>query len=639
VSAGAASAAPAAPIAAQPAWVQDLRRKYLAGQATIFVLHGNVFDQVVQSDGRWMLGEYLVSRLFGASKGLVFELGWSQGLRVAGGKAVAALRGAPPDSSPDLPDLPPELRRLEMPAAELAGGLGDALRALENAFHKYSAALVVPYAGTLLPASDVALMSNDERATLTTLHRWSLDNHLSRRDCVVVLVCESLQEIHPSLLSSPRVAAIEVPLPDIDVRRRVVAGVASRLAPADVELVALHTSGLRAVQIEGLVAAPTASALDEEQRFAIIARLLDGQPNAPGRARQMAAITAGKTEQEIIDLVAPAAPARRDGDDAAQAEELVRVIQRRKREIIEKECAGLLSFMESRHGLEAVGGNERLKTELMDIARQMKTGNRRLAPMGLLCVGPMGSGKTFVVRAFLKEAGLTGVALKNIRSKWQGATEANLERVLATVKAMGPIAVVIDESDRSVGGKEQADTDGGVSARVMARLKEFMSDTDNRGLVLFILMTNRPDRIETDLKRPGRLDRKLPFFYCETAAERADVLRAILRNDGAQALDRAGLHALCEPLAGYSNADLEAVGLLALAFAARANAALDLAHIQSAIADFIPSREEDMIRLMELLAAQETSRRSLLPERFNALSTADINATVAALKRALREGA
>jgi len=76
---------------------------------------------------------------------------------------------------------------------------------------------------------------------------------------------------------------------------------------------------------------------------------------------------------------------------------------------------------------------------------------------------------------------------------------------------------------------------------------------------------------------------------------------------------------------------------LALEFASRANVPLDLPYIKSAIEDFIPSREEDMIQLMELLAAQETSRRSLLPERFNSLSTADINGKVAELKRALRE--
>ena len=622
-----------ATVPAQPDWVEDLRAKYLAGEATIFVLYGNVFDKVVLPEESQMLGDYLTQSLFGKTKGLVFELGWSQGLRIAGGKSVQALKDS---AVPALVKLPSELSALEMAPSALAGGLGDALRTMENAFHKYSCALVLPYAGTLLPATDVAMMSNDERATLTTLHRWSLDNQLSKRDCVVVLVAESLQEVNPTLLSSPRVAAIEVPLPDLSTRHAVVSRASSSLGAADAERVAVHTAGLRAVQIEGLVKPGTSTALTEDERRAIILRLFDGQPNAQERANQMASITAGKTEAEIVALVAPTAtlPATNDQGDA-----LIRVIHERKREIIEKECAGLLAFMESKHGLEAVGGNEQLKAELMDIARQMKTGQSRLAPMGLLCVGPMGAGKTFVVRAFLKEAGLTGVALKNIRSKWQGSTEANLERVLATVKAMGPIAVVIDESDRSFGGKEQADTDGGVSARVMARLKEFMSDTDNRGQVLFILMTNRPDRIETDLKRPGRLDRKVPFFYCETAAERADVLRAILRKDGAERLDRDGLVAVCEPLAGYSNADLEAVGLLALEFAARANAPLSLEFLTQAAGDFIPSREEDMIKLMELLAAQETSRRSLLPERFASMSTPEINGQVNELKRVLREAA
>ena len=53
-----------------------------------------------------------------------------------------------------------------------------------------------------------------------------------------------------------------------------------------------------------------------------------------------------------------------------------------------------------------------------------------------------------------------------------------------------------------------------------------MADTENRGQVLFVMMTNRPDKLDSDIKRPGRLDRKIPFFYCETAAERVQVLVA-----------------------------------------------------------------------------------------------------------------
>ena len=201
---------------------------------------------------------------------------------------------------------------------------------------------------------------------------------------------------------------------------------------------------------------------------------------------------------------------------------MLAIVRKRKREIIERECGGLIEFIEPRQGLDSVGGCDYIKTELLEIAKVFQEGDRTLSPMGLLAVGPMGAGKTYVIKAFVKEAGLVAVALKNFRSKWQGSTESNLERVLSTVKAMGPIAVIIDEGDRSFGSGGGQDTDGGTSSRVMARLKEFMSDTDNRGSVLFILMTNRPDRIEVDLKRPGRLDRKIPFFYAQTPAEQAD---------------------------------------------------------------------------------------------------------------------
>jgi transitional endoplasmic reticulum ATPase len=613
----------------RPVWASNLRDKYLAGEASIFVLHGNVFDHVLVGDRALTLRDYLNEHL-SQTKGLVMELGWAQGLNIIGGKAKK--------ETSDLSVLP-EFKNLEMSASDLVGGgVGDALRKVERSFRKNSVALVIPYAGTLLPAGDPALLSNDERAAYTTIHSWSLDSTLSKRDCVVILIAQSLQEINPDILTSPRVATLEIGLPDEAARARVVRRSAKGLSDTEIALLATHTSGLRAIQVETIVATPAETALDDAARRALIERLLTGKPNAAERAQKMAAITAGKTEEEIIALVDPDA----QGSDRPQGaqEEMLRIIHARKREIIEKECSGLISFMESKHGLEAVGGNEKLVAELMEIAKLIKSGNRKLAPMGLLCVGPMGAGKTFVVRALLKEAGLTGVALKNIRSKWNGATEANLERVLATVKAMGPIAVVIDESDRSFGGKDAADTDGGVSARVMARLKEFMSDTDNRGQVLFILMTNRPDRIETDLKRPGRLDRKVPFFYCETAAERCAVLKAILgRGKDGAGIDWTAAEAVCAKMGGYSNADIEAVALLALEFAARRNVALTAELISEAFEDFITSREEDMIQLMELLAAQETSRRSLLPERFAKLGTTELNQMVAILRSKLREAA
>src|SRR5262249_5283453 len=156
------------------------------------------------------------------------------------------------------------------------------------------------------------------------------------------------------------------------------------------------------------------------------------------------------------------------------------------------------------------------------------------------------------------------------RSKWVGATESNLERILSVVQGIGNVIVIIDEGDRSFGGgggggEEGGDGDGGTSSRVIARLKEFMSDTSNRGRAVFIMMTNLPDKLDIDIKRAGRLDRKIPFLYPQTADEVEQVLLAQFRKNHLKSeiefpRDRARAS---QPIIGYSNADFEALALLA----------------------------------------------------------------------------
>ena len=169
----------------------------------------------------------------------------------------------------------------------------------------------------------------------------------------------------------------------------------------------------------------------------------------------------------------------------------------------------------------------------MLVAKNIREGKRNRVPMGILFTGPMGTGKTFVAEAFAKECGLTTIKLKNFRSKWVGATEGNLERILSVIQAIGQIIVIIDEGDRAFGGGD-GDGDGGTSSRVIARIKEFMSDTENRGRVLFILMTNRPDKLDIDIKRAGRLDRKIPFLYPQTGEEVEQRARGAVQEEQGQ---------------------------------------------------------------------------------------------------------
>jgi len=613
------NAAAATPVQrALPPWAERMRDKYLAGEASVFVLHRNIFDEMMvggrdQRSRFVSLEEYLVHHFLAATRKRIFIQ------RV--GHRVEQCEVS--DGGEVLP-----------PRPEDVGHFYSLRRAI---FGAEPTALVIPYADAVFPATDMALLGTDERRAVTELHRWSMDRKLQSSDTLIILLVESLAALNPILLSSPKVAVVEIDYPDLAARGQVLDQLASHLDPAHRERLAHHTAGLRTVAIRHIVEPSAGRGLSYEDRLELLETVFDPSDDGKKRAHLFANITAGMGREDIRDLMGPLADGSVDMPDPI--EQMLQLVDQRKREIIEKECAGLVELIMPKHGLDAVGGNEAIKQELAGIARRFKDADPRFSPMGLLAVGAMGSGKTFVIKAFLKEAGLNGVAFKNFRSKWVGSTEANLERVLATVKAMGPTAVIIDEGDRSF-GKSEGDSDSGTSSRVIARLKEFMSDTENRGRVLFILMTNRPDKLDTDIKRPGRLDRKIPFFYAQSDEERGDVLASILSRHGApltlaDEAQRARFLGIMARLEGYSNADLEAVALLAvdMAYTDGTGASLDV--LERAVDDFMPPQERSMIEYMDWLAVSEASRKSLLPQKYRDCTADQVQARLSSLRTAL----
>ncbi len=102
--------------------------------------------------------------------------------------------------------------------------------------------------------------------------------------------------------------------------------------------------------------------------------------------------------------------------------------------------------------------------------------------------------------------------MKNFRDKWVGSTEGNLEKIFRLLHALGRCIVFVDEADQALGRRDASSGDSGVSGRVYSMIAEEMSDTGNRGKILWILASSRPDLIEVDLKRPGRIDVKIPIF-------------------------------------------------------------------------------------------------------------------------------
>jgi SpoVK/Ycf46/Vps4 family AAA+-type ATPase len=132
-------------------------------------------------------------------------------------------------------------------------------------------------------------------------------------------------------------------------------------------------------------------------------------------------------------------------------------------------------------------------------------------------------------------------------------------------------------------------------------------------------MTNRPDKLDVDLKRAGRLDRKIPFLYSQTPEEVENVARALVKkNRIATDVDFVAMRdEFSRKLVGYSNADIEAVILMANDDTARESATnVSADRFIRAAADYFPSRDVEMLEYMELLAVFESSSRRLLPPKY-----------------------
>jgi len=594
-----------------PAWAEDLRRRYLRGEASMFVLHGNVYDVVLCSRKMMALTEFLTDVLLKDSKDTIAVYNVATGVRFTKRS----------DSVTALDDL------------LLATEKDKVFAALERLLiGSMKVAVIMEYAEAIAPAGDPNFQGESDRAAIVTLHRWSALPEIERGDNVVLLISENLTELAPKLISNPKVAVVEVPMPDHDTRREAARLADTRLTEKDAERYAGITAGLKSIQIASILTPQPAVEEELADREAFIAGLLGDSADAAARAHKLATLTNGLSRDEVKELVAPTAvvPEAPVPSPIERArKETDRLIAKRKREILERECFGLVEFVEPGHGFEVVGGMDEVKKDLLVIAESIREGRTSRVPMGILFTGPMGTGKTFVAEAFAKECGLTTIKLKNFRSKWVGATEGNLEKILNVIRAIGQVVVIIDEGDRAFGNTD-GEGDGGTSSRVIARIKEFMSDTSNRGRILFLVMTNRPDKLDVDLKRAGRLDRKIPFLYVQTPEEVELVAKALLRKNKIKTdVDLTSIREnFSAKLVGYSNADIEAVLLLANEDAARENggdAPVMANHFERAAVDYFPSRDLELLEYMELLAVFESSSRRLLPPKYATLTPEELD--------------
>lgn len=539
-------------------WAARLVSLYQSHAANQFLLHGNVNDRYLL-DARTLgsLYEYL-TRVILPRFDVVLSYDVGNGVRIEKGNEIVTKWPAFKEN-PELPKVPRAatewLTRFFRYSANLARLGHDSYQV---GFFMKSAHLVAP----ALPGA----LNYDLSALAMLMRDWAADDQLTRHSLATFLVAENLNDLHPLLVNHPRAAPLEVPLPSTTELRDALALLANE---------------------HGAVLAEFAPAYDT-------------------LAHQLT----GTTLTSVENLLRVKTHAK----EVLHAPDLVSM----RKELVEKDSAGLIEFIESKRTLDDFHAQERLKTWLRQDIKLWQMNDVQALPMGYLLCGPVGTGKTYLVECLAGEAGVPVVKLKNFRDKWVGSTEGNLEKIFRLLKGLGRCFVFIDEADQALGKRDPGSSDSGLSGRIYGMFAEQMSNPANRGRIVWILATSRPDLVEVDLKRPGRIDVKIPIFPATTAAEGFTLLRALAKRRGVelQESDFASIEPLIPGLLTPGAAESIAVKLYR---SVRTEGLTPIDALRATLDQYQSPVPADVMEFQIALAAREASDGEFVPEMFRHL--------------------
>ncbi|MBN1421723.1 MAG: AAA family ATPase [Planctomycetes bacterium] len=567
-----------------PAWAEEMRDLYRSGSSAQFLIHGNVFD-VVPFAGRGgpvllPLKIFLEQVMF-ESYDVVIHYDRGKGIRAARGAEewgdwLDHLLGRDAASIAQIRESGKALELIDrfiLRALHLQQTAGDAPRK--------KIAVIIDFSEFVVPRGNPIQMGGEFSANVVKVLGWANDPAILQSNIVTVLLAEGLHDVSELIVENPHAAKLRIPLPN------------------DAEMLE-YIRMLAAAQFPDL-------ASKCEVPIENLARRLAGLSRVGARMVIALAIHGGRT---------------------ITAEWLSRM----KKDLIERECQGLLEFLESPFTLDHVAGHDAVKTWLREDAQLLRRGALHALPMGYLIAGRIGTGKTFIVQCWAGELGVPCVVFKNFRDRWVGATESNLEKIFSILRALGQVVVFVDEADQAAGKRESDAGDSGLSGRVYAMLAKEMSETRNRGRIVWVFATSRPDLLEVDIKRQGRLDVHIPLFPPQTAAEMGALAVAIAKK-------------LKFPLAagdlpefppGATLGGNEIEGALVRALRTRELAPEPRPPLKEILGEVLrevrPSPHTRKLEYMDLVAVKECTDARFLPPRYRDLTPEDIERRIGELR-------
>lgn len=138
----------------------------------------------------------------------------------------------------------------------------------------------------------------------------------------------------------------------------------------------------------------------------------------------------------------------------------------------------------------------------------------------ILCTGPTGSGKTFLIRRLIRQVfgrvAFFELNCSQVFSLYVGNSEKNIRRAFQEARSNMPSVLILDNYDSLAENRDSGEASGdSVASRVLATLLVELDglSTGTFGQVTVLAVTSRPDKIDRALIRPGRIDHRIYIGY------------------------------------------------------------------------------------------------------------------------------
>lgn len=260
---------------------------------------------------------------------------------------------------------------------------------------------------------------------------------------------------------------------------------------------------------------------------------------------------------------------------------------------------------------EDIGGNYNVKKMLEQTVEwpiKHPDAFKRLGidpPTGVLLYGPPGCSKTLTAKALATESGLNFISIKGpeVFDKYVGDSEKAIRRIFAKARAVSPSIIFIDELDGLAGERSgKSDTSSKMTDRVLTTLLAELDGVEAREDVIIVAATNRPDKIDKALLRPGRIDRMIHVPLPDAETRREIVKIQFKKCLVPPSID---VNWLVEKTSQYSGAEIWSVcreaGIAALEKDMNATVA-NLSDFESALSLVHPQTSMDVVEMYEKFA-------------------------------------